>query len=569
MPKSSIPKRLVALGADGADILHELGVWSQVVGATAFYKAPPGTEPKPRVSGFSSANLDAILQLEPDLVITSTDVQHQLASDLIRAGVTVFALNSRSLEEIYAAILNLGQIVRRGDRAEEIVAQMERALQPAPVNGAHRPRVYFEEWPEPLISGIGWVSELIERAGGIDIFAELRQEKKAAARTVAQDDVIVRAPEIIFASWCGKPVQKGEITSRAGWEKIPAIRSGRLVEIPSNDILQAGPGLVRGYEILKREIGRTARPSPPARHNSHVARSPAKRVSSPAPMTTPDLTDPKLFINRELSWLAFNRRVLEEAQDTSQPLLERVRFLGIVTSNLDEFFEVRVAGIKQQIEHESDDAGPDGMSARQTFEEIRKAVLKMIEEQYLLWNNELLPALGEHGVYLHDFKSLNKQDRTWATHYFREEVFPVLTPLAVDASHPFPQLQNKSHNLFLRLKRPERPTEALHAVVAIPRVLPRLVRIPHPKTDEWHYILIQNLIQNHIHDLFRGWKSSRFTVSGSRATAISTSMRRRRKIFFARSRTNCAKGRAATRCGSKSSMAARPTCAMCCSTSSN
>jgi len=218
----------------------------------------------------------------------------------------------------------------------------------------------------------------------------------------------------------------------------------------------------------------------------------------------PSLSEPQLFINRELSWLAFNRRVLEEAQDTSQPLLERVRFLGIVTSNLDEFFEVRVAGIKQQIEHESDDAGPDGMSARQTFDAIRQEVLKMIEDQYQLWNSELLPALAGHGVFLHDFKGLSKTDQAWATDYFRKEVFPVLTPLAVDASHPFPQLQNKSHNLFLRLQRSERRNEVLHAVVQIPRVLPRLVRIPHPNTEEWHYILIQNLIQNHVNDLFPG-----------------------------------------------------------------
>jgi polyphosphate kinase len=481
-------------------------MWPQVVGVTAFYKPPPGADEKPRVSGFSSGNLEAILRLEPDLVVTSTDVQHQLASDLIRAGVTVWAINSRSLEEIYDAIRNLGQIMRKGGRAEEVVAQMERALQPIEVNGAPRPRVYFEEWPEPLITGIGWVSELIERAGGTDIFAELRREKKAASRAIAPEEVLARAPEIIFASWCGKPVQKSEIASRRGWDRIPAVQAGRLIEIPSDDILQAGPGLVRGYEILKREIGRLAKAShqSQARHNSRVARSPRKEVSSPAPMTAPDLSDPRFFINRELSWLAFNRRVLEEAQDPSQPLLERVRFLGIVTSNLDEFFEVRVAGLKQQIEHESDDAGPDGMSARQTFDAIRQDVLKMIGDQYQLWNDELLPALGKHGVYLHDFKSMGKQDQTWATHYFREEVFPVLTPLAVDASHPFPQLQNKSHNLFLRLKRPERPTETLHAVVAIPRVLPRLVRIPRPKTDEWHYILIQNLIQNHIHDLFPG-----------------------------------------------------------------
>jgi polyphosphate kinase len=220
--------------------------------------------------------------------------------------------------------------------------------------------------------------------------------------------------------------------------------------------------------------------------------------------TPPDLCEPQLFINRELSWLAFNRRVLEEAQDATQPLLERVRFLGIVTSNLDEFFEVRVAGIKQQIEHESDDTGPDRMTPRQTFEAIRQDVLKLIEDQYRLWHEELLPALRQHGVHLHDFKHLNAEDQAWVSEYFRQEVFPVLTPLAVDASHPFPQLQNKSHNLFLRLRRPERRAEALHAVVQIPRVLPRLVRIPGPEAGQWHYILIQNLIQNHVHELFPG-----------------------------------------------------------------
>ncbi len=505
MPNSpSRTQRLVALGADGADILHKLGVWAQVVGVTAFYRLPPGADEKPRVSGFNSGNLEAILKLKPDLVLTSTDVQHQLAADLIKAGVNVWAMNTRSLEEIHDAIRNLGQLVRRSDRAEELVAELERDLAPVEINGGDRPLVYFEEWPEPLITGIGWVSELIERAGGNDIFEDRRGEKKAAGRTVTPEEVIALGPEIIFASWCGKPVQFADIRSRSGWEKIPAVRKGRLVEIPSDDILQAGPGLVRGYEILKREIAKAGRSASPTRHNSRVARAPHPRVSSPSPMTAPKLSDPKLFINRELSWLAFNRRVLEEAQDPSQPLLERVRFLGIVTSNLDEFFEVRVAGIKQQIEHESDDAGPDGLTPRQTFEAIREDVLKLIGDQYALWNDELLPALGQHGVFLHTFKTMSKQDKAWATHYFHEEVFPVLTPLAVDASHPFPQLQNKSHNLFLQLKRPERPTEILHAVVAIPRVLPRLVRIPHPNAAEWHYILIQNLIQNHISQLFPG-----------------------------------------------------------------
>ena len=489
-------------------MLHRLGVWRQVVGVTAFYQQPKDAEPKPRVSGFSSGNLDAILELKPDLVITSTDVQHQLAADLIKSGVNVWAMNTRCLGEIYDAIRNLGQLVRRPNEAECLVGEMERALEPADLNGNERPHVYFEEWPEPLITGIGWVSELIERAGGNDIFEELRGEKQAAKRAVALEEVVARRPEIIFASWCGKPVQFDDISSRRDWDKIPAVRHGRLVEIPSDDILQAGPALVRGYAVLKREIAAVARATSPTRHNSRVARRPHKGVTSSLAMskstTTPKLSDPKLFINRELSWLAFNRRVLEEAQDVTQPLLERVRFLGIVTSNLDEFFEVRVAGIKQQIEHESDDSGPDGLTPRQTFEGIRQEVLKLIGDQYELWNNELLPALGKHGVFLHDFKSMSKADKEWATKYFHDEVFPVLTPLAVDASLPFPQLQNKSHNLFLELKRPERPNETLHAVVAIPRVLPRLVRVPHPNAEEWHYILIQNLIQNHIAQLFPG-----------------------------------------------------------------
>jgi polyphosphate kinase len=231
----------------------------------------------------------------------------------------------------------------------------------------------------------------------------------------------------------------------------------------------------------------------------HPNEGPATATASP--VTT---ADPGFFINRELSWLDFDERVLEEARDNSNPLLEQVRFLAISASNLDEFFEVRVAGIKQQIQHESDDSGPDGMSPRQTFAAIRQEVLKFIEDKYQLWHHELRPALAEHGIHLHDFKTLSDKDRDWATSYFRNEVFPVLTPLAVDASHPFPHLQNKSHNLFLRLQRPERRNEALHAVVQIPRVLPRLVLLPSSKTDEWHYVQIQNLIQAHVHDLFPG-----------------------------------------------------------------
>ena len=162
---------------------------------------------------------------------------------------------------------------------------------------------------------------------------------------------------------------------------------------------------------------------------------------------------PENFINRELSWLEFNRRVLEEAQDPTQPLIERVKFLTIFSSNLDEFFEIRVAGIKQQIESETSDVGPDGLSPTETFNAIQRVAHEMVATQYALWNDELAPALAKNGIRVHDVAQVNAKRAAWARRYFREEVFPMLTPLAVDASHPFPQLLNKSHNLLVRARR--------------------------------------------------------------------------------------------------------------------
>src|SRR5947208_5843547 len=162
--------------------------------------------------------------------------------------------------------------------------------------------------------------------------------------------------------------------------------------------------------------------------------------------------DPRNFINRELSWLEFNRRVLEEAQDPTQPLIERVKFLTIVSSNLDEFFEIRVAGIKQQIESETSDVGPDGLSPTETFNSIRRVVSEMVATQYALWNNELLPQLAENGIRVREVSQMSAKRAAWAHRYFQKEVFPMLTPLADDTSHPFPQLLNKSHNLLVRAK---------------------------------------------------------------------------------------------------------------------
>jgi iron complex transport system substrate-binding protein len=241
------------LGADAADILHELGAWTQVIGVTAFYPQPAGAEAKPRVSGFSTGQASAILELAPDLVITSSDVQHDLAAQVIRAGVRVCALQAHTLADIYANIRLLGRIVNRAAAAEELVRRMETDLARVEPPGK-RPRVYFEEWADPLITGIGWVSELIERAGGTDIFPELHGRRKAPERCVEPAHVIARAPDLIVASWCGKPADFQAIAARPGWCEIPATRAGRLIEIPSDDILQAGPRICRGYAALKAAI---------------------------------------------------------------------------------------------------------------------------------------------------------------------------------------------------------------------------------------------------------------------------------------------------------------------------
>ncbi len=214
---------------------------------------------------------------------------------------------------------------------------------------------------------------------------------------------------------------------------------------------------------------------------------------------------PENFINRELSWLEFNRRVLEEAQDATQPLIERVKFLTIFSSNLDEFFEIRVAGIKQQIESETSDTGADGLSPTETFNAIQRVVRELVQTQYALWNDELMPVLAKSGIRIHNVAELNVKRAAWARRFFQEEVFPMLTPLAVDASHPFPQLLNKSHNLLVRA-RAEKRGELLHAIVQVPRVLSRLIAMPRSKGDDepWDYIYLASLIKHHIADLFPG-----------------------------------------------------------------
>ena len=218
-----------------------------------------------------------------------------------------------------------------------------------------------------------------------------------------------------------------------------------------------------------------------------------------------DFADPNNFINRELSWLEFNRRVLEEAQDRSQPLMERVKFLSIFSSNLDEFFEIRVAGIKQQIDSGTADIGPDGMTPAEVFEAIEKRTHEMVAEIYRLWNEDIEPALALNGVHILKAAALLGADAEWAQQFFRKEVFPVLTPLAVDSSHPFPQVLNKSHNLIVRARKPGNE-DPLYAVVQVPRVIPRFIPLPREKQEHepWDYIYLAALIKVHISELFPG-----------------------------------------------------------------
>jgi polyphosphate kinase len=212
------------------------------------------------------------------------------------------------------------------------------------------------------------------------------------------------------------------------------------------------------------------------------------------------------FLNRELSWLEFNQRVLDEALDEKNPLLERVKFFCIVGSNLDEFFEVRVAGIKQQIESEVVERTMDGLTASEAFRAVVQRVRRMIGEQYSCLRESLQPALAANGIRILDISELELPDRGWLLQYYRTQVRPVLTPLAIDPAHPFPQLLNKSLNLIVRLEMEKAGETLKHmAVVQMPRILPRMIKLPR-EDNRQDYVYLSRLIGHHLADLFPGTK---------------------------------------------------------------
>jgi iron complex transport system substrate-binding protein len=254
------PTRIVCLTEEPTEVLYAIGEQDRIVGISGFTVRPPqARKEKPKVSAFTSAKIGEILKLEPDLVIGFSDIQADIARDLIKAGVEVWISNHRSVQGILGYIRRLGGMVGRAEAGEALARRAEEhiaAVQAAAAQLPRRPRVYFEEWDEPLISGIRWVGELIRIAGGDDIFPELAAQSLARDRILADPgEVVRRAPELILGSWCGKRFRPATVAARPGWDEIPAVRNGELHEIKSPIILQPGPAaLFDGLDALHARI---------------------------------------------------------------------------------------------------------------------------------------------------------------------------------------------------------------------------------------------------------------------------------------------------------------------------
>lgn len=256
------PKRIVCLTEETTETLYLLGEDERIVGISGFTVRPPrARREKPRVSAFTSAKIDKILALDPDLVLGFSDLQADIAAELIRCGIEVHVFNQRSVDEILGMIVQLGSLVGAGTKAmdwvtgwERRASEIRRALPPL----EERPRVYFEEWDDPIITGIRWVSELVELAGGRECFPDNAVQALGKNRIVADPrEVVQRSPDIIIGSWCGKKFRPERVADRDGWSEIPAVRRGDIYEIKSALILQPGPAaLTDGLDQLRNIISR-------------------------------------------------------------------------------------------------------------------------------------------------------------------------------------------------------------------------------------------------------------------------------------------------------------------------
>lgn len=257
------PSRIVCLTEETTETLYLLGQGDRVVGISGYTVRPPEARQKPKVSSFLHARYETIAALAPDLVLAFSDLQAEITTDLVKRGYPVFTFNQRSVDEILQMVRVLGGIVGVPERATQLAGTFAAGLDTIRASAARfpiRPRVYFEEWPDPLISGIRWVEELVEIAGGTPIFPELRTAGLGRDRIVTADRVIAAAPEVYIGSWCGKPVKKDKVRARDGWSAVPFVVDDRIYEVKSTYILQPGPaalteGVRQLHAVLCRALG--------------------------------------------------------------------------------------------------------------------------------------------------------------------------------------------------------------------------------------------------------------------------------------------------------------------------
>ena len=259
---SRYPSRIVCLTEETTETLYLLGQGDRIVGVSGYTVRPPEARQKPKVSAFINAKFEKIQALQPDLVLAFSDLQADLAAELVRRGINVVVFNQRSVAEILQMIAMLGGLVGCQPEAERLADTLAAGLDRIRESAARvpaRPRVFFEEWDEPLISGIRWVEELVEIAGGAPIFPELAGAALAKERIVDAAEVARRDPQVVFASWCGKKMKKATITSRPGWDAVSAVRADQIYEIKSTYILQPGPaslteGVAQIHAILQQTV---------------------------------------------------------------------------------------------------------------------------------------------------------------------------------------------------------------------------------------------------------------------------------------------------------------------------